>query len=287
MPVGIATLRGSAAGRGGDLRGPARHPPRRRPCDRPGRRGRLRAVAALERGGRRGHPPGDREGRLPAGRGRRDRPRPGDELDPRGRHGRRRGAAPLSARAREPDARLRRAHRPVGQLGGPLPDRLARGRPGRGRLGRLGRADPPPGRPPAAGRRRPVRDQPAVHRPGHRRALGQLRAHQAQPDRHADGDDRGDRARPPGGLVGRRVAIAPARPRTRRSPTSSWRWATGQIKTGAPSRSERVAKYNRLLRIAGELGDEARYLGRAALTGRPAQPVRDGRQQSRRPHDEA
>ena len=40
---------------------------------------------------------------------------------------------------------------------------------------------------------------------------------------------------------------------------------TGQIKTGAPSRSERVAKYNRLLRIEEELGDGARYLGRAAL----------------------
>jgi enolase len=45
---------------------------------------------------------------------------------------------------------------------------------------------------------------------------------------------------------------------------------TGQIKTGAPSRSERVAKYNRLLRIADELGNEAVYLGRAALTGAPA-----------------
>ena len=45
---------------------------------------------------------------------------------------------------------------------------------------------------------------------------------------------------------------------------------TGQIKTGAPSRSERVAKYNRLLRIAGELGDGARYLGRGALSARPA-----------------
>jgi len=42
---------------------------------------------------------------------------------------------------------------------------------------------------------------------------------------------------------------------------------TGQIKSGAPSRSERVAKYNRLLRIADELGDGARYLGRAALSG--------------------
>ena len=42
---------------------------------------------------------------------------------------------------------------------------------------------------------------------------------------------------------------------------------TGQIKTGAPSRSERVAKYNRLLRIEGELGESAGYLGRAALSG--------------------
>jgi enolase len=42
---------------------------------------------------------------------------------------------------------------------------------------------------------------------------------------------------------------------------------TGQIKTGAPSRSERVAKYNRLLRIEGELGDSARYAGRSALAG--------------------
>ena len=40
---------------------------------------------------------------------------------------------------------------------------------------------------------------------------------------------------------------------------------TGQIKTGAPSRSERVAKYNRLLRIEEELGDAAVYPGRRAL----------------------
>jgi enolase 1/2/3 len=40
---------------------------------------------------------------------------------------------------------------------------------------------------------------------------------------------------------------------------------TGQIKSGAPSRSERVAKYNRLLRIEEELGDAAIYPGRAAL----------------------
>jgi enolase len=42
---------------------------------------------------------------------------------------------------------------------------------------------------------------------------------------------------------------------------------TGQIKAGAPSRSERVAKYNRLLRIEEELGAAAVYAGRGALTG--------------------
>ncbi len=39
---------------------------------------------------------------------------------------------------------------------------------------------------------------------------------------------------------------------------------TGQIKTGAPCRSERVAKYNRLLRIEEELGAKARYAGMEA-----------------------
>jgi enolase len=39
----------------------------------------------------------------------------------------------------------------------------------------------------------------------------------------------------------------------------------GQLKTGAPARSERVAKYNQLLRIEEELDDAARYAGRAAF----------------------
>ena len=42
----------------------------------------------------------------------------------------------------------------------------------------------------------------------------------------------------------------------------------GQIKTGAPARSDRVAKYNRLLRIEAELGSRARFIGRAALNPR-------------------
>lgn len=45
---------------------------------------------------------------------------------------------------------------------------------------------------------------------------------------------------------------------------------TGQIKTGAPCRSDRVAKYNQLLRIEGELGDEGRYAGMSAFAHIPA-----------------
>ena len=49
----------------------------------------------------------------------------------------------------------------------------------------------------------------------------------------------------------------------------------GQIKTGAPARSDRVAKFNQLLRIEDELGDAARYAGAGAFPrfNRP-----DGRQ---------
>ena len=40
----------------------------------------------------------------------------------------------------------------------------------------------------------------------------------------------------------------------------------GQIKTGAPARSDRVAKYNQLLRIEDDLGDTAIYPGKSAFT---------------------
>jgi enolase len=42
----------------------------------------------------------------------------------------------------------------------------------------------------------------------------------------------------------------------------------GQIKTGAPARSDRVAKYNQLLRIETELGETAAFRGIDALSGR-------------------
>jgi enolase len=46
----------------------------------------------------------------------------------------------------------------------------------------------------------------------------------------------------------------------------------GQIKTGAPARSDRVAKYNQLLRIEDDLGDAAHYPGAAAVNAASATP---------------
>ena len=66
----------------------------------------------------------------------------------------------------------------------------------------------------------------------------------------------------------------------------------GQIKTGAPSRSDRVAKYNQLLRIEEQLGADAAYPGRAAFArcpgsaGRPAD-VDDVRALARPHHAQA
>ena len=42
----------------------------------------------------------------------------------------------------------------------------------------------------------------------------------------------------------------------------------GQIKTGSLCRSDRLAKYNQLIRIEGELGDTARYAGKSVVRGR-------------------
>jgi len=46
--------------------------------------------------------------------------------------------------------------------------------------------------------------------------------------------------------------------------------AAGQLKTGAPCRGERIAKYNQLARIEEELGAQAKYLGRATYSRAPS-----------------
>lgn len=54
-------------------------------------------------------------------------------------------------------------------------------------------------------------------------------------------------------------------------------WQAGQIKVGSTTRSERTAKWNRLLRIEADLGDRSRYAGRAALaSSTPGAPPRSG-----------
>ena len=72
MPVGLDTVPRGAPCRRRGVRRPPQDPPRRGPRDRPGRRGRVRAVAADEPGGHRGGPAGDRDGRAtsPASRSR-------------------------------------------------------------------------------------------------------------------------------------------------------------------------------------------------------------------------
>src|SRR5438046_3031085 len=51
--------------------------------------------------------------------------------------------------------------------------------------------------------------------------------------------------------------------------------STGQIKTGSASRTDRVAKYNQLLRIEEELGESAEFLGRAAVKCQQAEDARE------------
>ena len=58
---------------------------------------------------------------------------------------------------------------------------------------------------------------------------------------------------------------APAKPRMSPLPILPWPPLQRQIKTGSLSRSDRVAKYNQLMRIEDELGSNASYAGRNAF----------------------
>ena len=97
--------------------------------------------------------------------------------------------------------------------------------------------------------------------PGDRRQGRQRDPDQGQPGRDA-------RARPsmpcswPGGTaIVPWFRPVPARPRTPPSPTCAVATAAGQIKIGSVARSERLAKYNRLLRIEEMLGPAASFAG--------------------------
>ncbi len=72
-----------------------------------------------------------------------------------------------------------------------IPDPLDRGRPGRERLGGMEEADGAPGRPRAARRGRPVRDEPEVPAEGAGSRFGERDPGEGEPDRHAERDVRG------------------------------------------------------------------------------------------------
>jgi hypothetical protein len=105
---------------------------------------------------------------------------------------------------------------------------------------------------------------------GHRRARGELRAREAEPDRHGHRDARRDEPWPatPGTL--RSSPIGPARPKTARSPTSRWgRRRPDQDRLGEPERSR------------GEIQSAAADRGGAGLRGPVRRPGR--RPPARRP----
>ena len=145
-----------------------------------------------------------------------------------------------------------------------LPAGLHRGPAVRGGLGRLAAAHRRGGRPGADRRRRPVRHQPRAAAPRHRREVGERPAGQGQPDRHRHRDPGRGQPRP-----ARRLRLHDQPPLRRdrghlhRRPAVATN--SGQIKTGAPARGERVAKYNQLLRIEEHLDDAAGYAGASAF----------------------
>ena len=154
----------------------------------------------------------------------------------------------------------------------------------RGRLGRLEAADRAARRAGPAGRRRPVRHQHrAAPERRHRRGHRQLDPHQGQPDRHAHRDDRRRSRWPSAPATPRSSATAAARPRTPPSPTSRWHQRRARSRPARRRRTDRMAKYNQLLRIEEDLGDVATYPGRAAFynsalrrapcSGNPAGPA--------------
>ena len=223
------------------------------------RRGRLRAGPRLQRGGARARSiAGIERRRLPARRGRRDRARPGHQRALRGRR--------LRARARGPHARPRRRWSPTGPTSRrrypivSIEDGMDEDDWDGWKLltDQLG------------DRMQLVGDDLFVTnterlRARHRGRRRERDPGQGEPDRHAHRDARGDRAWRTTRATPPSCRTARARPRTRRSPTSPWRPAAARSRPARPSRSDRVAKYNQLLRIEEELGAEADVSGLARV----------------------
>ena len=171
----------------------------------------------------------------------------------------------LRARARGPHAVVRRDGRLLGRPRRPLPDRLDRGRHGRGGLGRLEDADRPDRRH-ASSSSATTCSSPtpsgssAASTPASANSIlvkvnqiGTLTETLAAIDMARD--------------AGYTAVMSHRSGETEDTTIADLAVATGcgQIKTGAPSRSDRVAKYNQLLRIEEALGGDAEYPGRSVF----------------------
>ena len=169
-------------------------------------------------------------------------------------------ATPSRAPAAAPDEMIAYYER----AGRGVPDRLHRGPAGRGGLGRLGPAHRGARRPGADRRRRPVRHQPgAAGRGIAEQCANALLVKVNQIGTLTETLDAVELAH----RNGYRCMMSHRSGETEDTTIADLAVATdcGQIKTGAPARSERVAKYNQLLRIEEELDDAARYAGAGAF----------------------
>ena len=112
-----------------------------------------------------------------------------------------------------------------------------------------------------ARRRRPLRHQHRAPPAGHRAEGRQLHPHQGQPDRHRLRDPRSHRTRPPLSATPRIISHRSGETEDTFIADLAVATGAGQIKTGSASRTDRIAKYNQLLRIEEELGQSAEFLG--------------------------
>ncbi len=198
------------------------------------------------------------DGRLQARRAGRLRPGPGHHRAVRRGQEEGQDRLLLLQEPARPHRQLRRDDRSVEEAVRALADPLHRGRPGRGRLGRLAKADPRTGRPSATGRRRPVRDQHATAAARHQGgAANSILIKVNQIGTLTETLDAIELAR----RNGFTTIISHRSGETEDTTIADIAVATnaGQIKTGSASRTDRIAKYNQLLRIEEDLGPAARY----------------------------
>jgi hypothetical protein len=143
---------------------------------------------------------------------------------------------------------------PVRRLGRQVPAGVDRGRPPR-TTGRLEGADRSPRQEDPAGRRRPVRHPDRALKRGIEQGIANSIL--VKVNQIGTLSETLDAVAPPSTPLHRDHLAPLGRERGRVHRRPRRRHQRGQIKTGSASRSDRIAKYNQLLRIADELGDNA------------------------------